>query len=82
VPTILKQGSNQGIRFLVYDDVSKILKNNGLGTIPSNFFAGAVAGAASVVANTPVDVVKTVMQGLDAQKYKGTWDCTVQIVKN
>jgi hypothetical protein len=28
VPTILRQGSNQGIRFLVYDDVSKILKVN------------------------------------------------------
>lgn len=57
VPTILRQGSNQGIRFLVYDDVSKILKKEGLSEVPANFLSGAVAGAASVLANTPVDVI-------------------------
>lgn len=60
---------------MVYDDVSKILKKEGLSEVPSNFLAGAVAGAASVLANTPVDVIKTVMQGLDASKYNGAWDC-------
>jgi hypothetical protein len=29
------------------------------------------------MANTPVDVVKSVMQGLDAKKYKGSADCAV-----
>ncbi len=42
--------------------------------------AGGLAGAASVYANTPVDVVKTKMQGLDASKYKGSLDCAKQIV--
>ena len=32
-------------------------------------------------ANTPVDVIKTNMQGLKASQYKGTWDCAVQIMK-
>lgn len=31
--------------------------------------------------NTPVDVVKTRMQGLDAHKYKNTLDCFMQIAK-
>lgn len=43
---------------------------------------GAVAGAISVFGNTPLDVVKTRMQGLEAAKYKNTVDCIVQIFKN
>ena len=33
------------------------------------------------LANTPVDVIKTNMQGLKAAQYKGSWDCAVQIAK-
>lgn len=32
--------------------------------------------------NTPIDVVKTRMQGLEASKYKNTFDCFLQIWKN
>ena len=32
--------------------------------------------------NTPVDVVKTRMQGLEAHKYKNTWDCVTKIAKS
>jgi len=45
--------------------------------VGATLISGGVAGAASVFANTPVDVIKTVMQGLDAHKYKGTLDCAV-----
>ena len=49
--------------------------------------SGGFAGACSVfgisnysnIANTPVDVVKTQMQGLKAEQYKGTLDCMGQI---
>lgn len=37
--------------------------------------SGAFAGAVSVMANNPVDVVKTKLQGLEADKYKGVVDC-------
>lgn len=40
------------------------------------------AGAASVFGNTPIDVVKTRMQGLEASKYKNTLDCFMQIWKH
>lgn len=43
---------------------------------------GAVAGAASVFGNTPIDVVKTRMQGLEASKYKSTLDCAMKLWKN
>lgn len=29
--------------------------------------------------NTPIDVIKTRMQGLSAHKYSSVWDCAVQI---
>jgi solute carrier family 25 (mitochondrial citrate transporter), member 1 len=43
---------------------------------------GLVAGAASVFGNTPLDVIKTRMQSLEASKYKSTLDCAVQIMRN
>ncbi|KAL6065715.1 Solute carrier family 25 member 1 [Balamuthia mandrillaris] len=78
--TIIKQGSNQAIRFPVY----YYLKNQILGDPKADFskngvvwgniqglFVGAVAGAASVVGNTPIDVIKTKMQGFESQRYGG-----------
>lgn len=83
--TILKQGSNQAIRFFVMET----LKDKYRGGDPSvpvpklvvGMF-GAVAGAASVFGNTPIDVVKTRMQGLEAAKYKGTVDCFIKVWTN
>jgi solute carrier family 25 citrate transporter 1 len=37
--------------------------------------AGAFAGFCSTMANNPVDVIKTKMQGLQAAKYNGFVDC-------
>ncbi|XP_033027543.1 tricarboxylate transport protein, mitochondrial-like [Lacerta agilis] len=83
--TILKQGSNQAIRFFVMTS----FRNWYLGDDPHremNPFVtaafGATAGAASVFGNTPLDVIKTRMQGLEAYKYRNTLDCAYQILKN
>lgn len=83
--TIMKQGSNQAIRFFVMETL-KDWYRGGDPTKPVNKLVvgmfGAVAGAASVFGNTPIDVVKTRMQGLDAHKYKNTFDCMLQIAKH
>ncbi|GAV03925.1 hypothetical protein RvY_14289 [Ramazzottius varieornatus] len=80
--TIMKQGSNQAIRFYVVEslknwytggDSKKKINKAVVGVF------GAVAGAASVFGNTPLDVVKTRMQGLEASKYRNTLDCAYQI---
>ena len=42
--------------------------------------AGAFAGFCSTMANNPVDVIKTRMQGVDAAKYNGFMDCAKQII--
>ena len=83
--TIAKQASNQAIRFYVMESL-KDWYREGDPTKPVNKAIiggfGALAGAASVFGNTPIDVVKTRMQGLDAHKYKNTWHCVVQIFKH
>ncbi|XP_023245760.1 putative tricarboxylate transport protein, mitochondrial [Copidosoma floridanum] len=85
VPTIMKQGSNQAIRFFVMESAKEWYKggdnNKHVPKLVVGAF-GAIAGAASVYGNTPIDVVKTRMQGLEASKYKNSWDCAVQIWKN
>lgn len=81
----MKQGSNQAIRFYVMESLREAYKGGDpTKPVPKLVVGcfGAVAGAASVFGNTPIDVVKTRMQGLEASKYKSTADCFVKIWKN
>ncbi|TRY96765.1 hypothetical protein DNTS_014490 [Danionella cerebrum] len=83
--TILKQGSNQAIRFFVMTSLRNWYKgddpNKSIHPIITGAF-GAAAGAASVFGNTPLDVIKTRMQGLEAHKYKSTMDCALKIMRH
>ncbi|XP_039474651.1 tricarboxylate transport protein A, mitochondrial isoform X2 [Oreochromis aureus] len=82
--TVLKQGTNQAIRFYVMNALRNWYKGDDsrkeMHPIVTAMF-GATAGAASVFGNTPLDVVKTRMQGLEAHRYKNTMDCAFQILK-
>lgn len=83
--TIMKQGSNQAIRFFVMETLKDMYRGgDSKKSVPKLVVGtfGAVAGAASVFGNTPIDVVKTRMQGLEAHKYKNTLDCAMKIWKN
>uniref|UniRef100_A0A0N5A8F8 Citrate transport protein n=1 Tax=Syphacia muris TaxID=451379 RepID=A0A0N5A8F8_9BILA len=82
--TMAKQGSNQAIRFFVMETCKNWYRggdNSKTVSKPVVGLFGALAGACSVYANTPIDVVKTRMQGLEAKKYKNTIDCAIQIWK-
>ena len=63
--TIMKQGSNQAIRFFVMETLKDMYrKGDSSKPVPKLLTGafGAIAGAASVFGNTPIDVVKTRMQ--------------------
>jgi len=84
MPTILKQGTNQAIRFYVMGALKNLYKGDDPNKPVPKLLVGVfgmAAGAASVYGNTPLDVVKTRMQGLEAHKYKSTVDCMFQIWK-
>lgn len=84
-PTIIKQGSNQAIRFFIVESLKEWYKGGDTSKkVPMLYTGlfGGIAGACSVFGNTPVDVIKTRLQGLDAHKYKNTFDCAVKIFKN
>jgi len=80
--TIMKQGSNQAIRFYVMESMKDWYRGGDpKKPVPKLIVGsfGALAGAASVFGNTPIDVIKTRMQGLDAHKYRNTFHCMTQI---
>ena len=82
--TVMKQGTNQAVRFYVMYLLNNAYRGeNDSKTIPFylTFVFGGIAGASSVFANTPIDVIKTRMQGVDAHKYKSNWDCIKQVYR-
>ena len=84
-PTILKQGSNQAMRFYVMESFRELYKGDDKTKPVPKLVVGAfgvVAGAVSVFGNTPIDVIKTRMQGLESSKYKNSFDCCLKIWKN
>ena len=66
IPTVLRSSANCGIRFSVfhkYKDWMKT-KNGEDMSVSSSVIGGVLAGATSVIATTPIDVVKTRSQAL------------------
>jgi solute carrier family 25 citrate transporter 1 len=82
VPTVLKQSTNQGVRFVVFEDTQKVLNQVIPIKVVADLLSGAFAGVCSTLINNPIDVIKTNMQGLEAHKYKGFTDCFGQIYRS
>mmetsp|Transcript_36988 Transcript_36988/g.78893 ORF Transcript_36988/g.78893 Transcript_36988/m.78893 type:complete len:292 (+) Transcript_36988:90-965(+) len=80
--TALKQGSNQGLRFMWFNEYKRIVTNNGEKKLTPlmGLFGGMSAGCFSTLGNNPFDVVKTRMQGTKAKQYGNTLDCFKQVL--
>lgn len=64
VATALKQGSNQGLRFMWFNEYKRIVTNDGEKQLTSimGFFGGMSAGCFSTLGNNPFDVVKVCLR--------------------
>jgi len=80
--TALKQGSNQGLRFMWFNEYKRIMSNDGEKELTPllRLFGGMSAGCFSTLGNNPFDVVKTRMQGTKASQYANTADCFKQML--
>lgn len=80
--TALKQGSNQGLRFMWFNEYKRIVTNDGEKPMTPllGLFGGMSAGCFSTLGNNPFDVVKTRMQGTEASRYVNTLDCFKKIL--
>ncbi|KAL7498665.1 hypothetical protein ACHAWT_006519 [Skeletonema menzelii] len=80
--TAMKQGSNQGLRFMWFNEYKRIVTNDGEKPMtPLLGLAGGMsAGCFSTLGNNPFDVVKTRLQGTKASQYTGTFDCFKQVL--
>lgn len=82
VATALKQGSNQGLRFMWFNEYKRIVTNDGETQLTPilGLLGGMSAGCFSTLGNNPFDVVKTRMQGTKAAQYSSTIDCFQQVL--
>lgn len=80
--TAMKQGSNQGLRFMWFNEYKRIVTSDGEKPMTPllGLFGGMSAGCFSSLGNNPFDVVKTRMQGSQASQYSSTLDCFKQIL--
>lgn len=81
--TAMKQGSNQGLRFMWFNEYKRIVTNDGEKTLTPlmGLFGGMSAGCFSTLGNNPFDVVKTRMQGTQSSRYANTLDCFKTILR-
>lgn len=80
--TAMKQGSNQGLRFMWFNEYKRIVTNDGEKKLTPlmGLFGGMSAGCFSTLGNNPFDVVKTRMQGTQSKQYAGIFDCFKQVL--
>mmetsp|Transcript_9204 Transcript_9204/g.22363 ORF Transcript_9204/g.22363 Transcript_9204/m.22363 type:complete len:291 (-) Transcript_9204:2033-2905(-) len=83
IATAMKQGSNQGLRFMWFNEYKKRVTNDSEKPLTPlmGLFGGMSAGCFSTLGNNPFDVVKTRMQGTQATQYKNTIDCFMQVFR-
>lgn len=70
--TALKQGSNQGLRFMWFNEYKRIVTNNGERKMTPimSLFGGMSAGCFSTLGNNPFDVIKTRMYVIRLRQFR------------
>lgn len=73
IPVMARQGANQAVRFSVYSSLKQLVQVTPDAPISAGktFVIGMIAGTVTVYSTMPLDVLKTKMQGVDAQERFG-----------
>jgi solute carrier family 25 citrate transporter 1 len=82
--TIMKSASNQALRFIIFNEYKTIMLKDRPATelTPMEALAGGMtAGCLGALGNTPFDVIKTRMQGLNAAQYSSTANCFASVIR-
>ena len=88
---VARQGANSAVRMSTYGILKESLAKRypvdlqtGKTYIPwyMSFISGALAGIITVYSTMPLDVIKTRMQGLDAQMYRHSLHCALEIYRS
>ncbi|KAF6214477.1 hypothetical protein GE061_009220 [Apolygus lucorum] len=85
LPTMLKQSTNQGSRFLLMESFKDYYQKGDVSVVVPVYLTlifGIFTSFFTAYLNSPIDVVKTRMQGLERKRYKNSWDCLVQVFKD
>jgi len=84
LPTIMKQSSNQGLRFMFFNKYKDFATNEGAQPLSAQgaLLGGMMAGCFSTCLNNPFDMVKTRMQGTQSVRYSSTFDCFRQVLSS
>ena len=80
--TIMKQASNQGLRFMFFNKFKEQALGPGEEKLSPQvaLLGGMMAGCFSTCLNNPFDMVKTRMQGTLSGLYSSTADCFRQVL--
>jgi len=83
--TVAKSASNQMLRFFIFNEYKSFVvgDENPLAELTpvEALFGGMTAGCLGCLGNTPFDVLKTRMQGLDAGRYTSTLNCAATVLR-
>ena len=80
--TLLKVTSQIAVRFMLFEEISRALQGAAGGAAGGaaaqgaiTAASGALAGAATVLLNQPIDVIKSLQQGSDGARHGGILQC-------
>jgi len=82
--TIAKSASNQGFRFIIFNQYQNMILDNPLEQKLTSFQSlagGMIAGLLGALGNTPFDTIKSRMQSLEASRYHSLFHCASTMVK-
>lgn len=80
--TILKSASNQGLRFIIFNQYKNMIISSPKQSLTASqsLLGGMIAGVLGAMINTPIDTIKSRMQSLEAARYSSVLDCGRQMV--